>query len=70
MRSEEWAGQEFGVVWGGENREEEPGFFLEAFTGHEEGDKGCSVCGNTQGPASSEGSRVSFEWKVKPINIT
>ena len=56
MRSEEWAGQEFEVVWGEKGREEQPGFFLEAFTGHEEGDKGCSVCGNTQGPASSEGS--------------
>lgn len=50
MRSEEWAGQEFGVVWGKKSREEEPGFFLKAFTGREEGEQRMHCLREHSGP--------------------
>lgn len=55
MRSEEWAGQEVGVVWGRKSPEEEPGFFLEAFTGHEEGEQRMQCLWEHSGPCLFRG---------------
>lgn len=50
MRSEEWAGQEFGVVWGKKSQEEEPGFFLKAFIGRKEGEQRTHCLREHSGP--------------------